>query len=97
MEGTSAAKAAHHACHCIAALKALRHPKARKYLPCPSLKPQLTVLPTLRHLYCIAEGAAPPKGKKISAMSRFETAADDPYPTRCQRKGEGWPETSEQG
>jgi len=48
-------------------------------------------------LYRSAEGAAPPKGKKISAVSQFETAAEEPYPTLCQRKGEGWPETSEQG
>src|SRR5579859_4298315 len=33
MEGTSAAEAASHECHCIAAPKALRHPKTRKCLP----------------------------------------------------------------
>jgi hypothetical protein len=38
MEGTSAAEAAHHCCHCIAAPKALRHPKARKCSPPPNLK-----------------------------------------------------------
>jgi hypothetical protein len=37
-KGTSAAQAAHHACHCIAAPKALRHPKARKCRPSPSLE-----------------------------------------------------------
>src|SRR5579863_1370505 len=33
MEGTSAAEAASHECRCIAAPKALRHPKTRKCLP----------------------------------------------------------------
>ena len=37
MEGTSAAEAAH-PCHCIAAVKPLRHPKAGKFLPFPSLE-----------------------------------------------------------
>jgi hypothetical protein len=36
MEGTSAAEAAHR-CHCIAAVKPLRHPKTRKCLRLPSL------------------------------------------------------------
>jgi len=49
MAGTSAAEAGHHSCHCIAAVKPLRHPKARKCLPSPSLEPEDIPLPISIH------------------------------------------------
>jgi len=65
MAGTSGAEAGHHSCHCIAAPKALRHPKARKYLPFPDLKPGLMIP-------CDA-------GRRFFSKARFSRVEDGPF------------------